>query len=481
MGGTDGGMGGSTGGMPPAGDDSFTVTDAPTAAPTLGQEANDPADQNNNGNGGAMNLGGGRRLQEVDMSALNQPYCSMDMKSMPSMGEEKMCVELLEAMHDWLCTGMCSDACLNSDIMTSSANSDAAPNMGKLCKDGCFGTMAQKLQAVEKAERACAAKGEDQGSMSGNAEDQTESVEDMFNLGCTENTQGKNCMDAAMELGQDGQETVADTEEAMQAMICKDVASMGCCFGTMLAHAAWEEPEDGQQSQETDEIDFADFASMVSECPGGEAALVPCTAGSLKDITVIKSEVTLPIDFDALPKEEKKATKKAIAKGIATDLEVKPQQVIITKVTVTKTARRSLSSTTTDVDYQVTLNDDSATDASVKSKIESGSVSGSSIQAAAQQEGATSLSNADASQIQASQKAEEQTFEAEPPSASSGSSGMGAGALAGIVIGALVAVALIAAVAVVVTKRKPAALQNDGSTTTEVANPVDTEGASSTL
>ena len=58
---------------------------------------------------------------------------------------------------------------------------------------------------------------------------------------------------------------------------------------------------------------------------------------------------------------------------------------------------------------------------------------------------------------------------------------MGAGALAGIVIGALVAVALIAAVAVVVTKRKPAALQNDGSTTTEVANPVDTEGASSTL
>ena len=115
-------------------------------------------------------------------------------------------------------------------------------------------------------------------------------------------------------------------------------------------------------------------------------------------------------------------------------------------------ARRSLSSTTTDVDYQVTLNDDSATDASVKSKIESGSVSGSSIQAAAQQEGATSLSNADASQIQASQKAEEQTFEAEPPSASSGSSGMGAGALAGIV--AVIAGVLLILVCVMVKKER---------------------------
>jgi hypothetical protein len=376
-------------------------------------------------------------------------------------------------MLDYICNGMCADACTTSKLMAGMSSSDESTEgedvliMSELCADPCFLIMGEKLSAFEKKESQCKAEGktggsgsddsegggdseggdgsggddaeggDDAGGGSGNSENQ---VEEIFTLGCTTNNNGENCIDKMVSLEtarvKDDDDLILSSYSCSSSQM-QDLLSLGCCFGTFLQTNAWMNVTD------EDAAEMNDIASYLAECPGGEAALRPCTANTLKDVTIVKSEITFTdLDLKGLSSEEQKATKAAITQGIASDLNVEPRQVVITKMTTTTTRRRL--GTNTQIEYQITLNPDSSTDSLVESKISNGDVTAATLISAGDTSTTPSLSAMTASQVAPSTAVTSETLVAEPPTSSSnGGSGMSTGAIVAIVVGALAAVAAI--------------------------------------
>jgi hypothetical protein len=406
-----------------------------------------------------------------------------------------------EEFLDYLCNGICADACKVRKADGIQHRFDGIEGkemkMGDLCGDPCFLTVGSKLSAFEQKKSECKAEGktlssgsddaegdgdtaDDDAGGSGSDESSEEgSFEDLFTLGCATNEKGENCIDK-MSMSDEG----GDDDDSMDFELCdsagmKKIISFGCCFGTMLQSVAWG----NVTKAESEEI--TDIASYVGDCPGGEAALRPCMANTLKDVTIVKSEITFTdLDVKGLSKAERRATKSAIATGIATDLGVKPSQVVITKMT-TVTTRRRLG-TNTKIEYQVTLDPESRTDKDVSTKISNGDVKATTLISAGNVATTPSLSAMSASKVAPSTSVTSDTLIAEPPTGSSSSSavsattsGLSTGAIVGIVVGALAAVALIVvgAVAVVNKNKKPksdnsidkAVEGNDNTDTKEVS------------
>jgi len=420
---------------------------------------------------------------------LTQEDWNDGMTSMSGVDEASptMCDSFTE-MHDFVCNGLCSDACLNSEVMGQMSGVDESQDpamalMGPICADICFQTFASKMVTFEKKETQCMKDGKQTNSMNDEAdgdggggddggdgggayaaegEEELMSVEDTFLLGCATNDEGENCIDKMQALlSIDGGEfpSAEDSDDFCASRTVTDIVSLGCCFGTMAVQSAWDEPPAHESAKlETERMDKLDFVGRVAECPGGRDALVPCTKNAMADMTQVSSEVTVKIDFETMKQNETKATKDVVRSAIAEDLGVQEQQVIV--YVQVKDARR-LDDGMTNIEYTITLNPKNAQDDKVEDKINGGGVKSKTIITKAATSGNTpTLSALTASEIAPSTMAASTTTTAAPPAAfvpDAGDSGMSTGSIVGIVVGALCAVAAVSVGSLmVITKSRQA-------------------------
>jgi hypothetical protein len=422
-----------------------------------------------------------------------KPFCEMTpyelkMASGSRIQFHNLC-DNFQVMQDFICNGICSSSCLSSDVVKSSGNDDSkAPQMNAVCADQCFLTMGSKLAAFEKTETECRAAGltvdtavylADDDSKKSSVEDSLGGIEDLFSLGCTVNGKGENCLDKMSALEERTEAASTGEVDTCDSESIKDMLSLGCCFGTMLQVAAWEEAPTGTAIDEDEGATadmLIDLVSFLAECPGGETIFEPCVANAMKDMVMIKSEITFDgLDVASLSAAEKKATKKVIRTAIAQDVGVKEKQVIITRIVTSSTAARRLGTTST-VEYAISLDPQVASDANVQSKITSGQVNAVTLKTLASAGSDTpTLAAMSTASITPATTATESDFAAEPPAAAvQESNGMSTGAIVGIVVGALAAVALV--VGAVVTKKRAASPDSsatdvaDSSSSTEVAD-----------
>jgi hypothetical protein len=410
-------------------------------------------------------------------------------------------------MHDYICNGICSDACLNSKVMADFSGVDESssqeggmvseagssqeqmmPLMAPVCADICFQTMASKMVTFEKKEQQCMNDGKQSSSGNDSAAEGEEaqgSAEEHFNLGCATNDEGENCMDKMMATMGGMDEDSSEETDFCASRTVTDIVGLGCCFGTMAVQTAWDEPPktetpEQKSQRETEELDQLDFFGQVAECPGGAGALAPCTKNAMVDMTQVASEVQVKIDFETMPADEKKATKQVVRSAIAEDLGVQEKQVIV--YVQTNDARR-LDDGMANIEYSITLNPKNAEDANVEQKINGGAVKPATIITKATAAGNTpTLAALTSSDVAPSTVAASTTTTATPPAAlvpGAGDSGMSTGSIVGIVVGALCAVAAVSVGALMVmTKSRqgqaPAQTTQAKATTQEMSNPAST-------
>lgn len=178
--------------------------------------------------------------------------------------------------------------------------------------------------------------------------DPTASVEQALGQLCVKNTDDKFCMIEMTKFGQKHQGS-PEGELTCDTPAIKDLVGLGCCYGSWMAMAAMGETEEGQDSS-SEELAAVSF--LITKCGG---SLLPCSAGAIKDVAVVKSSLTLSADGLTKAALEKPAVVQSIKKNVAASIKVKPNAVVIEAIEI-KTTRhraRSLAASTAEVKYSV--------------------------------------------------------------------------------------------------------------------------------
>merc|ERR1711865_1321514 len=133
----------------------------------------------------------------------------------------------------------------------------------------------------------------------------------------------------------------------------KGLVGMGCCVGSMIQ--MFSEKTDLTEEEVSDKAEMEELSYWVSKCGG---TVLPCSAGAIKDVSVVSSSLSLQGDGLTQEAMEKPAVIAGIKKVLADTLKVKKDLVIVQKITVTvkrerRGRARALGSSTAEIEVSV--------------------------------------------------------------------------------------------------------------------------------
>merc|ERR1719162_1503246 len=300
----------------------------------------------------------------------------------------------IKTMKSFYCDTLCSKGCsafLASDAAggQTSANDGGAggqtppsfmqneDELAEMCADSCLKDLLVGITALSAGMEKCAeagfssgddeAKEGDTNGLSATPTDPTESIEKALGTLCVKNEKNKYCM---VEFAPFGTKYPNKPEGNLgcDSGAVKALVGMGWCVGSMIQ--MFSEKTDLTEEEVSDKAEMEEMAYWVSKCGG---TILPCSAGAIKDVTMVSS--TLSLQGDGLTQEamEKPAVIAGIKKSLADTLKVKKDLVIVEKITVIVLGRerrgRALGSSTAEIKYSIIVEGGSAKVNALKSSI----------------------------------------------------------------------------------------------------------------
>merc|ERR1712028_225647 len=209
--------------------------------------------------------------------------------------------------------------------------------------------------------------GGDTNGLSATPTDPTESIEKALGTLCVKNEKNKYCMAEFAAFGTKYPKK-PEGDLGCDSGAVKALVGMGCCFGSVIQMNA--DKAEMTAKEVSDKAEMEEMAYWISKCGG---TMLPCSAGAIKDVTMVSS--TLSLQGDGLTQEamEKPAVIAGIKKSLADTLKVKKDLVIVEKITVIVLERerrgRALGSSTAEIKYSVIVEGGSAKVNALKSSI----------------------------------------------------------------------------------------------------------------
>merc|ERR1712028_45977 len=187
--------------------------------------------------------------------------------------------------------------------------------------------------------------GGDTNGLSATPTDPTESIEKALGTLCVKNEKNKYCM---VEFAAFGTKYPKKPEGDLgcDSGAVKALVGLGCCFGSLIQMNA---------EKASDKAEMEELSYWVSKCGG---TMLPCSAGAIKDVSVVSSSLSLQGDGLTQEAMEKPAVIAGIKKVLADTLKVKKDLVIVQKITVTvkrerRGRARALSLSTAEIEFSV--------------------------------------------------------------------------------------------------------------------------------
>jgi len=288
-----------------------------------------------------------------------------------------MCV--LKAMRGFYCDSLCSTSCTSflaeggdgESLTSSSSNDESTPDgsdggdempdfmlneseLNKMCSNSCLidllKSMASTIEGLGKCSVAESSLSSNDGAAPGspavNPTAMTTMIEQGLGRMCVKNDKNQFCATELMAFQKNNPKK--PTEISCKSQAVKDLVGLGCCFGSIVAMSAMAPEEQGDQK------DISEMSYWVGKCGG---SIAPCSAGSIKDVSLVSSSILISADGLTQAALEKPSVINAFRKGIATAITKPESAILVQKITVqvmkSVRGRRSLGTSTAQVDYAV--------------------------------------------------------------------------------------------------------------------------------